>query len=464
MKPEREIMSQVIDRPLPFNIEAEEALLGSLILNADGITQVLPFLSRADFYRQKHAWLYDVLVSLHERHIAADFVTIVDELERRGQLQQFGGHAALSQLMIRIPSAIHVSHYARLVERDAKKRQLLGAVERIAKMIYEEKEKDARELIEQAEQEIFAIGQRHLSGTLVPIKDILGEFYKQAEKMFMNHQPVGLQTGFTDLDRLLGGLQRGDLITLAARPGMGKTSLALEIVRQVASVGSSVAFFSLEMGANQLAQRLVSAQSSMDIKRLRTGPIYSEDLREIGFAVEHLSKGKIFIDQTAAISPISMRAKARRLVAGEPLDLVVIDYLQLMSTRGQENRVQEISYISRTLKELARELNVPLLALSQLSRNVEQRQDKRPTLPDLRGSGTIEQDSDVVMFIYRDDFYHKQSDTPGLAEIIVAKHRNGPTGTVTIRFQKENAKFINLNSYAFSDEELEKIASEYEAW
>ena len=457
-------MSNVIDRPLPFNIEAEEALLGSLMLNADGIVQVLPLLKKQDFYREKHVWLYDVLVTLHQRNMAPDFVTIVDELERREQLDKFGGHAALSKLMNSVPTAIHLDHYARIVERDAKKRQLLGAAERIAKMVYCEREKEARELIEQAEQEIFAIGQHHLSGSLVPISEILGDFYKQAEEMFMNHQPIGLATGFTDLDRLLGGLQRGDLITLAARPGMGKTSLALSIVRQVAEKGASVAFFSLEMGANQLAQRLVSLVSSIDIKRLRTGPIYSEDLEGIGFAVEHLSKGKIFIDQTAAISPLSMRAKARRLATRHPIDLVVVDYLQLMSARGQENRVQEISYISRTLKELARELNVPLLALSQLSRNVEQRQDKRPTPADLRGSGAIEQDSDVVLFIYRDEFYHKNSDTPTLAEINVAKHRNGPTGTITLRFEKSHAKFANLESYSFSDEQLEQLAEQHGDW
>ena len=457
-------MSNVIDRPLPFNIEAEEALLGSLILSADGIVQVLPLVKKQDFYREKHAWLYDVLVTLHQRQVAPDFVTIVDELERRNQFSKFGGHTALSELMMRVPTAIHLDHYARIVERDAKKRQLLAAAEQIAKMVYEEKEKDARELIEQAEQEIFAIGQHHLSGTLVPIKEILGSFYKQAEEMFMDHQPIGLATGFTDLDRLLGGLQRGDLITLAARPGMGKTSLALSIVRNVASKGASVAFFSLEMGANQLAQRLVSAESAIDIKRLRTGPLYEEDLTSIGFAVEHLSKGQIFIDQTAAINPLSMRAKTRRLATRQAIDLVVVDYLQLMSARGQENRVQEISYISRTLKELARELNVPLLALSQLSRNVEQRQDKRPTPADLRGSGAIEQDSDVVIFIYRDDFYHKDSDTPSLAEINVAKHRNGPTRTITLRFEKSSAKFANLESYPFSDEELEKLAEPLGDW
>ena len=256
----RSIMSNGINRPLPFNIEAEEALLGSLMLSADGIVQVLPLLKAQDFYRQKHAWLYDVLIALHQRQMVPDFITIIDELKRRNQFKDFGGHAALSKLIMRVPSAIHLDHYARIIERDAKKRQLLGVAERIAKMVYEEKEKDARQLIEQAEQEIFAIGQHHLSGTLVPISDILGSFYTQVEEMFMAHQPVGLATGFTDLDRLLGGLQRSDLITLAARPGMGKTSLALEIVRQTASKGATIAFFSLEMAANQLAQRLVSAE------------------------------------------------------------------------------------------------------------------------------------------------------------------------------------------------------------
>ena len=451
-------MASPIDRPLPFNVDAEEAVLGSLMLDPEAMTRIQPILNKDDFYREKHQWLYETFISLHARNEPFDFITVVAELERHGRLKDVGGHAAISALMLRVPTAIHIEHYGRIVERNAVLRKLIGAAERIAKMAYADSKEDVSQIIERAEQELSAVSQHRITGAMMPLSEILGEFYKSVEQLYMGHDSVGLQSGFTDLDRLLGGFQKGDLIILAARPSMGKTSLALSLVESTAlKYGARVAFFSLEMGVEQLAQRLVSSQTGIDIKRLRVGPIYEEDLERVGFAVETLSQVQVFIDETPAISPLELRTKARRVIHEYGLDLVVVDYLQLMTSgRGggsDKNRVQEVAYISRTLKELARELKVPLIALSQLSRSVESRQDKRPMLSDLRDSGAIEQDADVVMFIYRDEVYNKESERPNIAEIIVSKHRNGPTGTVDLRFNKENAKFTNLETSFYDDEE-----------
>lgn len=442
-------MASPFDRPAHYNIEAEEAVLGSLMIHPDAISRVRPFLTPADFYREKHKWIYEVLLLLHERNEPADPVMVMDELERSGRLGDVGGPAAISEIMLRVPTAIHVEHYGRIVERNAVLRRLVGAAEQIAKLAYDETDKDVAEIIERAEQALFAVSQHRLTGAMVPLKDILGDFYEMVEELYMQRQPVGLQTGFTDLDRLLGGFQVGDLIILAARPSIGKTSLALSLVESAAlKFGARVAFFSLEMGVEQIAQRLISSQTGIDAQRLRVGPIYEEDLERVGFAVDVLGKTQVFVDESPAISPTEMRTKLRRVISEYGLDFVVVDYLQLMSSgRGSENRVQEISYISRMLKELARELKVPVLALSQLSRGVESRQDKRPMLSDLRESGSLEQDADVVMFIYRDEVYNKNTDRPNIAEVIVAKHRNGPTGTVDLRFTRENAKFSNLETF-----------------
>jgi replicative DNA helicase len=452
-------MASPIDRPLPYNTDAEESVLGSLMLDPDAISRVISFLKPADFYREKHKWLYEALLSLHERDEPIDQVTLADELERNGRLGDVGGHAAISQILLRVPTAIHVEHYAQIVERNAVLRRLIGAAERIARLAYEETDRDIKEVIERAERELFAVSQHRITGAMVPLKEILGDFYEQVEELFMERQPVGLQTGFTDMDRLLGGFQAGDLVILAARPSMGKTSLALSLVESSAiKYGARVAFFSLEMGMDQLAQRLISSQTGIDAQRLRVGPIYEEDLERVGFAVDVLGKTRIFVDETPAISPTEMRTKLRRVISEYGLDLIVVDYLQLMSSgKGSENRVQEISYISRALKELAREFKVPLLALSQLSRGVESRQDKRPMLSDLRESGSIEQDADVVMFIYRDEVYNKNLDDHlrKVAEIIVAKHRNGPTGSVELWFTKENAKFSNPFTETFYGDEDE---------
>lgn len=442
-----------IERPLPFSIEAEEAVLGSMLMDPDAVTKVVAFLKPDDFYREKHVWIYEAILGLHERDEAVDSLTVVDELERMNRLADVGGPAAITELFLRVPTAIHVEHYGRIVERNSILRKLIAAAEQIARMAYQETDADVAEIMDRAESLLFAISQRRLTGAMIPIKEALAEFYDEVERLFMDRRAVGLQTGFADLDRLLGGFQRGDLIILAARPSMGKTAFSLSITEQVAiKYGARVAYFSLEMSADQLVARLVSSQTGIDVQRLRVGPIYEDDLERVGLAVDVLGRTRIFIDQSPNISPLEMRTKCRRVASEYGLDLIVVDYLQLMrSDRRNDNRVQEISQISRSLKGLARELHVPVLALSQLSRGVESRQEKKPMLSDLRESGSIEQDADVVAFIYRDEVYNKNTDRPNIAEIIVAKHRNGPIGTIEMRFTKETAKFSNLETF-YDDE------------
>lgn len=450
-----------IERPLPYNLEAEEAVLGSMLMDPDAITKVASFLKSDDFYREKHAWVYEALLGLNERDEPVDTLTVVDELDRMGRLSDVGGPAAVTELFLRVPTAIHVEYYGRIVERNSVLRKLIGAAEQIARLAYQETDAEVAEIMDRAESLLFAISQRRLTGAMIPIKEVLAEFYDQVEHLFMDRRAVGLQTAFTDLDRLLGGLQRGDLIILAARPAMGKTAFSLSITEQVAiKYGARVAYFSLEMSADQLVARLVSSQTSIDVQRLRVGPIYEEDLERVGLAVDVLGRTRIFIDQSPNISPLEMRTKSRRVASEHGLDLIVVDYLQLMrSDMRTDNRVHEISYISRSLKGLARELHVPLIALSQLSRGVESRQDKRPMLSDLRESGSIEQDADVVAFIYRDEVYNKNTDRPNIAEIIVAKHRNGPIGTVELRFTKESAKFSSLETL-YDEESMGPISTD----
>jgi replicative DNA helicase len=444
-----------IERPVPYNVEAEEAVLGSMLMDPDAITKVVAFLKTDDFYREKHVWIYEALLNLNERDEPVDTLTVSDELERLGRLSDVGGPAALTELFMRVPTAIHVEYYGRIVERNAILRRLIGTAEGIAKLAYQETDADIAEIMDRAEAMLFAVSQRRLTGAMIHIKEALAEFYDQVEHLHLDRRVVGLQTTFTDLDRLLGGFQRGDLIIVAARPAMGKSALSLSIMEQMAlKHNARIAFFSLEMGVEQLVGRLVSSQTGIDVQRLRVGPIYEDDLERIGLAVDVLGRTKVFFDETPSISPLELRTKARRVASEHGLDLIIVDYLQLM--RGgtkNENRVQEISFISRALKGLARELRVPVIALSQLSRGVETRQDKRPMLSDLRESGSIEQDADVVMFIYRDEVYNKNSERPNIAELIIAKHRNGPTGTIELRFTRENAKFGNLETF-YEDDDL----------
>jgi replicative DNA helicase len=435
-------------KSIPANLEAEQAVLGSLLIDPDAILKVANFLRPEDFFRERHSWLYDVMLALHERREPLDFVTVVDELERRGQIEELGGPAYVTDLIGSTPTSINVDFYARIVERTALLRRLIGAAGEIASLAYDESQ-EVDEVIDRAETLIFGVSEARIHRDLMPIRAIMGNVVDRIDFLTRNRDTLmGVPTGFTLLDRLLGGLQKSDLIILAARPAMGKTSLALNVALNAAKrYMARVAIFSLEMSNEQLAQRLLSTETGIDSHRLRLGNVHEEEWPILLEAANVLAGANIFIDDTPAASVNEIRTKCRRLYAEHGLDLVLIDYMQLMSGQGNgrgENRQQEISYISRSLKSLARELNVPVIALSQLSRAVESRTDKRPMLSDLRESGSIEQDADVVLFIYRDDYYNEDSEQQNIADVIVAKHRHGSTGSVSLFFRKELTQFRDL--------------------
>jgi replicative DNA helicase len=436
--------SSRIERLPPQNIEAEEAVLGSILIDPDAIIRVSTVLRPEDFYREKHGWIFDAALDLHERREPIDFLTINDELERRGQLNEVGGAAFLTTLINVVPTSIHAEHYAHIVERAATRRRMIEAAGQIAALAYQEAE-DVDEVVDHAEQILFGVSERRLTRELIPIKQVLSEYYDRIEYLTRHRgELIGIPTGFSDLDKLLGGLQRSDMIILAARPSVGKTSLALTMAHKAAKKhGQRVAFFSLEMSAEQVVQRLISAETGINAQRLRRGEIEEVEFGRFAKATSDLAETYFYIDDTPGLSALELRTKARRLHAEVGIDLLVVDYLQLMGGDFRsENRVQEISSISRALKALARELNVPVLAISQLSRGVESRTDKRPILSDLRESGALEQDADVVIFIYRDEMYNQNTERPNIADIIIAKHRNGPTGTVALYFRKELAQFL----------------------
>nr|HID13758.1 replicative DNA helicase [Anaerolineae bacterium] len=463
----------VPDKMVPHNVEAEEAVLGSLLIDPEALFRVSPFLKGEDFYIQKNAWIYEAIFALHERREPIDFVTLCDELERRGQLEEIGGAAYITRLINAVPSAIHVEAYGHIVEHAAIRRRLISAASRIAQLAYQEAE-DVDQTVDQAEQALFSVSQRRIARDLAPIQDIIRRYYDRIEYLYAHRgEPLGVPTGFIDLDRLLGGLQRSDFILIAARPSVGKTSLCLSIARNAARHGQRVAIFSLEMSAEQVVQRLVAAETGIDAQRLRLGDLREEEWPLFVQATGKLADLPVFIDDTPSISALQLRTKARRLHAEHGLDLIVVDYLQLMTGDVRsENRVQEVSHISRSLKGLARELDVPVVAASQLSRAVEQRSDKRPVLADLRESGSLEQDADVVMFIFREEYYLERK-KPGrrgdeddmdfdrrmekwddakakvanLADIIVAKQRHGPIGDIKMLFHGAFTRFANLDPH-----------------
>lgn len=437
-------------KSVPANIEAERAVLGALMIDPDAIIKVANFLRAEDFYRERHGWIYDAMASLNERHEPLDFVTLTDELERRGQLEEVGGPAYLSDLINSTPTAIYVDHYARIVERTAVLRRLISAAGKIAELAYDESQ-DVDDVVDRAEQIIFGVSESRIHRDLTPIRAIIGDVVERIDFLTRNRDTLmGVPTGFTDLDRILGGMQKSDLVILAGRPGMGKTSFALSIALNAARRNQArVAVFSLEMSNEQLVQRLLSMETAIDSHRLRLGHLQEEEWPILMEAANQLGATPIFIDDTPAASVNDLRTKARRLYAEHGLDMILIDYMQLMTGSGggngrNENRQQEISYISRSLKSLARELNVPVIALSQLSRAVEARSDKRPMLSDLRESGSIEQDADVVLFIYREDYYVEDSDRQNIADVLVAKHRHGSTGNISLFFRKELTQFRDL--------------------
>lgn len=428
----------------PHNIEAEQSVLGSLLIDQDAVLKVSAFLRPDDFYRRPHALIYQAVLDLHERRQPADLVTLTDELQRQGQIEEVGGPAYLASLINAVPTPLYVEHYGHIVERAAVLRRLISAAGEIAVLAYEEPE-DVDEIIDRAEQVILGVAQKRVERELVPIQRALDEYYERIEYLYQHRgETIGLPTGFIDLDKVLGSLQKADLIIIAGRPGMGKTSLALSIAENIAKKGKSVALFSLEMPAEQVIQRLVSSATGVESQKLRSGDIREQDLSRVFEAMGELSKMAFFIDDTPALSPMELRAKARRLHHEHGLDLIIVDYLQLMRAGIRaENRVQEVSYISRQLKSLGRELKVPLVAVSQLSRAPELRHDKRPVLSDLRESGSIEQDADVVIFIYREVLGEDEAERANVADILIAKHRNGPTGTLQLVFLKHQTKFVD---------------------
>jgi replicative DNA helicase len=426
----------------PHNLEAESALLGSILIDHDAIVD-LSFLQSGDFFIERNAWIYQGLKELHEKRTPADLVTLCDLLQQQGRLDEIGGAAYLSGLISATPTSIHAEYYARIVERDAIKRRYLDTAAKIAKLAYECDEPE--ELLGKAESLLLAAVDSRVEDKTRFMGDLANMVYDHIERVKQAGGITGIPTGLTDLDKLLGGLQRSDLVVMAGRPGMGKTSLAMQIAKNAAkNHGKKSLFFSLEMGKEQLAQRVVSSETGIEVNRLRTGNIRDGEWELFFKAQKAMSEYPIAVDDTPGLSPSQLRSKAIRHQARYGLDLVVVDYVQLMaSDHREQNRHQEISIISRACKVLARELNIPVILLSQLSREVERRRDKRPMLSDLRESGAIEADADIVLFIYRDEVYNEKA-IPGVAEIIIAKHRSGPTGFISSFFKKQTTEFIDI--------------------
>ncbi len=435
-----------LTRSAPQNISAEQATLGSILLEKDSILNCVEILHWEDFYKTAHQLIYQCALDLFEKNQAVDLITLTEELKKRKQLDEVGGASYLATLMDSVPTAANVIYYARIVEEKAILRKLINHATQIVTMGYEEQE-EARVLLDKAENLIFDVSQQKISTFFSPIKDLLTESFEKIEDLYHSGNFItGVPTGFTKLDELTTGFQPSELIIVAGRPSMGKTAFCMNIAQFAAMQHKiPVAIFSLEMSKSQIVQRMLCSEARIDTHALRRGTMPEEDWPKLSMAAGRLSAAPIFIDDSAGISPLEIKAKARRLKAKYNLGLILIDYLQLIQTGLRvENRQQEISQISRSLKGLARELNIPIVAVSQLSRAVEQRSNQRPRLSDLRESGALEQDADVVVFIYREEYYKPKSNKKGIAEVTIGKQRNGPTGTLELAFLKEYTRFENL--------------------
>src|SRR5512132_1066119 len=431
----------------PQNLEAEESVLGAMLLSATAVGTVSELLSAADFYRDRHATIYRAMLGLWAKGEPVDAITLSDELDERSELEFVGGRAKIAELAALVPAASNVEHYARIVREMATLRGLVQAGLSIARL-GQERPGETPDLVDRAEQIVFDLAQQRVTSDFAHIESLLKESFERITHLYeAGAEITGVPTGFRELDKLTSGFQPGNLVILAARPSMGKSALALcTAVNLGVRAGTPVALFTLEMSKAEVTQRLMCSEAKVESQRLRSGRLAQDDWPRLTAACDKLMKAPVYVDDTGSITMMELRSKARRLKSREPnLGLIVVDYLQLMSTGASvENRVQEVSQISRQLKVLARDLDVPVLALSQLSRAVEQRHDKRPILSDLRESGAIEQDADLVFFIYRDEYYNEESDQQGLAEVICAKHRNGPTGSEKVSFLKRYAKFADL--------------------
>lgn len=450
-------MSQALnDRVPPHNIEAEQSVLGAVFLEPEAFSGASEILMPDDFYRASHQRIFTAMLALADRGEPIDVITVTTYLHDRKQLEEVGGVTYLTQLAESVPTAANMEYYCRIVEEKALLRRLIRAATDIVTSGFE-REDEVDDVLNEAEKTILEVSGRKNSDGFKNIKDVLIDVYDKIETLHESQGDVtGVPTGFQELDRITSGFQRNDLIIIAARPSVGKTAFALNVAQNVAvKTDNNVAIFSLEMGADQLVQRMLCAEGNIDAQRLRNGQLQADDWGKLTMAMGSLSNAGIFIDDTPGIRVSEIRSKCRRLKQEHGLGMIMIDYLQLIqgSINSKESRQQEVSEISRSLKGLARELEVPLIALSQLSRGVESRQDKRPMMSDLRESGSIEQDADIVGFLYRDDYYDKESEKQNIIEIIISKQRNGPTGTVELAFVKEYNKFVDLD-YRYSDSDI----------
>ena len=443
---------------VPASHEAERALLGAILLEPKAFLNIASFLEGDDFYLKRHEYIWQALNRLQARNEAIDYVTLSRELQDMSKLEEVGGPAYLTSLVNNTPSSVHAEVYGRLVERASIRRKMLMATDEIRKLALDE-ELPIDKVISESEQTLFSVSSSQIKREFVPIWDAVSEYYDEMEKLLAAGQGmVGLPTGFKALDGLLGGFQKSDLSVFAGRPGMGKTSWLLTVALSIARRGARVALFTMEMGVEQMVQRLISMETGIKIQQLRTASISAREHTRFTEAIGRLANLPLFIDDTPAVTPVEMRTKCRRLQHEYGLDVVMVDYMQLMSAGRpyENNRVQEISYISRALKELARELNVTMLSTSQLSRAVEQRQDKRPQLSDLRESGSIEQDADAVMFLYRDEVYNPETtEFPNQADVLLSKHRHGPTGVIQLYFEKSITKFMDVSMQRVDLSDLE---------
>jgi len=443
-------------KQVPHNLEAERAVLGAIFIDTKQLDILIERLKPSDFYHKPNEIIYQTMIELHSKNIPIDLVTITEHLSKNKMLEAAGGASYISQIIDEIPSTVNIIHYAKIIKEKAILRNIIKTSAEIIEKSYEEPE-DIDEFLDNVEKTFFSLSENRFQTTFTDIKSLIKDAISTIEKMYQEKEVVsGIPSGFIDLDKKTNGFQPSDLIIIAGRPSMGKTAFCLNIAEFVAiDKQIPVAFFSLEMSKEQLAYRLLSSQTGISVSNLRNGIIAKEEWSKISVAAGKLAEGKLFIDDTPAMTILEIRAKARRLKSQENIQLLIIDYLQLIRglTGNDNSREREISEISRSLKNLARELKIPVVALSQLNRAVEQRSDKRPQLADLRESGAIEQDADVILFIYRDEVYHKdREDNKGLAEIIIGKQRNGPTGTIKLYFQKETTSFKNLTT-----EEIEEI-------
>jgi replicative DNA helicase len=437
----------------PHNLETERALLGSIMIKPDAMHEMIDILSAVSFYAQKHRLIYETMLELFARGEPIDLLSLSSRLEEKGKLEHVGGRTYLAELVNAVPSAGNIKHYANLVQKKAMMRNLISAADYLSELGYDES-RDIEELLDEAEKKVYEVTNTPTLHKFVELKSTLGEAWERLDRLHKSKDEVrGIRTGFRDLDNLLAGLQKSDLIILAARPSMGKTALALDIARQTATEhGTPVAIFSLEMSAHQLVDRMLAAEARVNAWKLRTGTLSTDaEFDQIRQALDRLSKAPVYIDDKPGSDILKMRSVARRLKSEKGLGLIIVDYLQLMMPTGarhSDSLVQQVTEISRSLKHLARELDTPVLALSQLSRAVEQRRG-RPRLSDLRDSGSIEQDADVVMFIHREDKMNEDSDRPNIAEILVEKHRNGPTGKIELYFDDKKTTFLSIEKSDF---------------